>query len=152
MYHISFLCINISRLGEKGVFYSYKKISILHFRNWKKNVLWNRIFVLRKNCPFMTNNKNMGKRVKKQIFWYKLSSFPSLKNTDLGYQMSIFFLKKKPLISSLLLNWHISLRSKVIHINILKIPVLVFHHWKILSCHDLGYQMSIYFKKLYISN
>jgi hypothetical protein len=35
----------------------------------------------------------------------------------------------------------ISLRSKVIPINVLKIPVLVFRHWKILSCHDLGYQM-----------
>ena len=54
-------------LGEKGVFYSYKKISMLHFCNWKKKkAFWNRIFVLGKNCPFMTNNKNMGKRVKNQ--------------------------------------------------------------------------------------
>jgi hypothetical protein len=53
-------------LGKKGVFYSYKKISVLHFCNWKKNALWNRIFVLGKNCPFMTNNKNMVKRVKNQ--------------------------------------------------------------------------------------
>jgi hypothetical protein len=87
-------------------------------------------------------------------------SFPPLKNTVLphfGYQMSIFFfklyIKLKPLISSLLWNLHhenISLRSKVIPINILKIPVLVFRHWKILSCHELGYQMSIFFFKLYI--
>jgi hypothetical protein len=55
--------------------------------------------------------------------------------------MSILFLKLyiklKPLISSLLWNLHhenISLRSKVIPINVLKIPVLVFCHWKILSC------------------
>jgi hypothetical protein len=76
---------------------------------------------------------------------------------DLGYQMSIYFLKLytklKPLISSLLWNLHhenISLHSKVIPINVLKIPVLVFRHWKILSCHDLGYQMSIFlFKTLY---
>jgi hypothetical protein len=53
-------------LGEKGVFYSYKKISMLHFCNWKKNALWSRIFVLGKKCPFMTNNKNLGKRVKNQ--------------------------------------------------------------------------------------
>ena len=33
-------------LGGKGVFYSYKKISMLHFCNWNKNALWNRIFVL----------------------------------------------------------------------------------------------------------
>jgi hypothetical protein len=39
---------------------------MLHFCNWKKNALWNRIFVLWKNCPFMTNNKNLGKRVKNQ--------------------------------------------------------------------------------------
>ena len=32
----------------------------------KKNALGNRIFVLGKNCPFMTNNKNMGKRGKNQ--------------------------------------------------------------------------------------
>jgi hypothetical protein len=32
----------------------------------KKNALGNRIFVLGKNCPFMTNNKNLGKRVKNQ--------------------------------------------------------------------------------------
>jgi hypothetical protein len=71
---------------------------------------------------------------------------------DLGYQMSIFFLKLsiilKPLISSLLWNLHhenISLCSKVIPINIMKIPVLVFCHWKILFRHDLGYQMSIFF-------
>jgi hypothetical protein len=25
-----------------------------------------------------------------------------------------------------------------------------FRHWKILPCHDVGYQMSIFFKKLYI--
>jgi hypothetical protein len=31
-----------------------------------KNALWNRIFVLGKNCPFMTNNKNLGKRIKNQ--------------------------------------------------------------------------------------
>jgi uncharacterized protein YihD (DUF1040 family) len=37
-----------SALGGKGVFYSYRKISMLHFCNWKKNALWNRIFVLRK--------------------------------------------------------------------------------------------------------
>jgi hypothetical protein len=53
-------------LGEKGVFYSYTKISMLHFCNWKKNALWNIIVVLGKNCPFMTNNKNLGKRVKNQ--------------------------------------------------------------------------------------
>ena len=53
-------------LGEKGVFYSDKKISMLHFCTWKKNALWNRIFVLGKNCPFMTNNKNLGKRIKNQ--------------------------------------------------------------------------------------
>jgi hypothetical protein len=35
-------------LGEKGVFYSYKKISMLHFCNWKKNAFWNWIFVLGK--------------------------------------------------------------------------------------------------------
>ena len=71
--------------------------------------------------------------------------------------MSIYFLKLyiklKPLISSLLWNLHhenISLCSKVIPINVLKIPVLVFRHCKILSCHDLAYQMSIYFLKLYI--
>jgi hypothetical protein len=41
-------------LGEKGVFYSDKKISMLHFCTWKKN------------GPFMTNNKNLGKRIKNQ--------------------------------------------------------------------------------------
>jgi len=40
-------------LGEKGVFYSDKKISMLNFCTWKKNALWNKIFVLGKNCPFM---------------------------------------------------------------------------------------------------
>ena len=49
---------------------------------------------------------------------------------DLGYQMSIFKKKRyitlKPLISSLLWNWHhenISFRSKVIPINYWKLPV-----------------------------
>ena len=49
---------------------------------------------------------------------------------DLGYQMSIFkkerYITLKPLISSLLWNWHhenISFRSKVIPINYWKLPV-----------------------------
>ena len=47
-----YLCITFHffalALGEKGVFYSYKKILMLHFCNWKKNALWSRMFVLKK--------------------------------------------------------------------------------------------------------
>jgi hypothetical protein len=65
---IVYYCLKVFALalGEKGVFYPYKKISMLYFCNWKKNALWNRIFVLGKKCPFMTNNKNLGKRGKNQ--------------------------------------------------------------------------------------
>jgi hypothetical protein len=47
-----YLCITFHffalALGGKGVFYSYKKILMLHFCNWKKNALWSRMFVLEK--------------------------------------------------------------------------------------------------------
>jgi hypothetical protein len=68
-------------------------------------------------------------RWSKQIFWYKLSSFPPLKNTVLPRfrvsNVNIFlklYINLMPLISSLLWSLHhenISFRSKVIPINIL---------------------------------
>jgi hypothetical protein len=53
-------------LGETGVFYSYKKISMLHLCNWKKMHSETEFLLWEKNCPVMTNNKNLGKRVKNQ--------------------------------------------------------------------------------------
>jgi hypothetical protein len=47
-----YLCIRFHffalALGGKGVFYSYKKIVMLHFCNWKKNALGSRMFALEK--------------------------------------------------------------------------------------------------------
>ena len=39
-------------LGEKGVFYSYKKISMLHFCNWKKMHSETEFVFWEKKCPF----------------------------------------------------------------------------------------------------
>ena len=58
--------MSISTIGEKGVFNSCKKISMLQFCNWKKMhseaefLFWEICF------PFMTNNTNLGKKVKNQ--------------------------------------------------------------------------------------
>jgi hypothetical protein len=51
--------------GEKDVFYSLYRFRCYIFVTEKKCTLKQNL-VLGKNCPFMTNNKNLGKRVKNQ--------------------------------------------------------------------------------------
>ena len=51
-------------LGKRVYFTLIKRFRCYIFVTEKKNALWNRIFVLGKNVPFMTNNKNMVKKVK----------------------------------------------------------------------------------------
>jgi hypothetical protein len=43
-----------------------KRFRCYIFVSENKNALRNRIFVLGKNCPFTTNNKNLGKRINNQ--------------------------------------------------------------------------------------
>ena len=51
--------------GEKDVFYSLYRFRCYIFVTEKKCTLKQNL-VLGKNCPFMTNNKNLSKRVKNQ--------------------------------------------------------------------------------------
>jgi hypothetical protein len=53
----------ISHTGT--IFFLIKRFRCYIFVPENKNALWNRILVLGKNCPCMTNNKNLSKRIKK---------------------------------------------------------------------------------------